>query len=210
MNNKPFTDYNHFLLKNNVSRETIEILNKFIELLQKWNKTINLIGKSTEDDIWFRHIFDCAQIINYINNEIIVTDFGSGAGFPGLILSFMGIKKVNLIESDSRKAAFLNEAAMLSSNKVYIHNSRIEELEPWKTDLITARALARLPALIELTTKFRDKDTKSIFLKGKQITEELQQAKLKYNFDYKLYNSQTNHESWLIEINGVNLISKKG
>lgn len=191
----------------NVSRETLVKLEKYVELLLKWNKSINLIGRDTENDIWIRHIIDSVQLLSYIDNQdVTLTDFGSGAGFPGLVLSFLGIKKVHLIESDMRKSIFLKEASMLSDNEVVIHNNRIEKLEPWVSDVITARALSQLPSLLKMVYPFKGKDSYCLFLKGKNINDEIIDAQKEFQIDYKLLDSITDVQAKIIKI--YNFVSK--
>ena len=186
----------------NVSRETFERLEKFHALLEKWNDKINLVGKSTIINIWERHIIDSAQLINHIPSSArSLTDFGSGAGFPGIVLSLLGMAEVHLVESDSRKAAFLVEASRLSAGKVHIHNERIEALTPWKSDVITARALAPLPWLIKLCHPFLQEGTTGLFLKGAHAQQELDSAKIHWDIDAQLHRSVTNTEAWIIQIN---------
>ena len=100
-------------------------LEEYVLLLLSRNQNYNFIGKSTEDDIWQRHILDCAQLIKYIENiNLKFADFGSGAGLPGVILSILGLKEIHLIEKSFRKSEFLREAKNLSTNRIFIQNSK--------------------------------------------------------------------------------------
>ena len=123
----------HFKELNNitdVSRETFNVVEDFVSLLVKWNKKINLVGKSTIHDVWERHVLDSAQLIKYIPKETsIITDFGSGAGFPAIILSIIGGWEVHLVESDQRKCAFMREASSRLGLNLHIHNDRIEKFK---------------------------------------------------------------------------------
>ena len=102
-----------------VSREALKRIVEFERLLLKWNKTINLVSKTTEDKFWQRHILDSLQLLKYIKGkDIHVIDVGCGAGLPGIVLSIAGIKNVSLVETDSRKVAFLYQAAKISNNNV--------------------------------------------------------------------------------------------
>ena len=99
----------------NVSRETIERLERYAALLIKWNKTVNLVGRSTIADLWRRHMLDSAQLFPYLPKSAgRLVDFGSGAGFPGLVLAIMGAPDVHLVEANARKCAFLREAARVT------------------------------------------------------------------------------------------------
>jgi len=191
----------------NVSRETLERLKQFEALLVKWNKAINLISKG-EKEIWQRHIIDSAQLLPLLkNNSTILTDLGSGAGFPGLILSYLGVENVHLVESDGRKCAFLTEAARLSPGKITIHHCRIEQIEPWETHVITARALAPLSKLIEMASVFGNKPEQYLFLKGAQVRTELDEAARQWKFDHQLHASVTQTEGFIVELTNL---SKRG
>ncbi|MBL8629676.1 MAG: 16S rRNA (guanine(527)-N(7))-methyltransferase RsmG [Rhodospirillaceae bacterium] len=166
------------LLKNeNVSRETFSKLQIYVDLLLTWNKKINLISKSTEADVWRRHILDSAQLYPLIPQDCLnLTDLGSGAGFPGLVLSIMGVRGVRLVESDARKCAFMREAARITGATATVLNQRAETVLPGAVDVVTARALASLPELLTLATPFIGPKTTCLFLKGQHIEAELTEA----------------------------------
>src|SRR5690606_9447814 len=131
------------MLKGITSRETLQRLKEYQALLLKWNKAINLISKSTEENCWERHILDSLQLLNYIQDkDIHLVDIGSGAGLPGIVLSIAGVRRVTIVESDQRKCSFLLQASKLSSNKIEIVNDRIENLKGLSCDILTARAFA--------------------------------------------------------------------
>ncbi|WP_371220059.1 16S rRNA (guanine(527)-N(7))-methyltransferase RsmG [Orientia tsutsugamushi] len=191
--------YDFLNINYNVSRETFNKFKEYYSLLSKWNSTINLVSATTLQNFWQRHIFDSIQLLNYIHNkDIIVADLGSGAGFPGVVLSISGIKNVILIESDSRKAAFLLQAAQLSDQKIEIINDRIQNLKV-KCDIVTVRALANLSTILSHTKQFTVKD-KYLILKGKNYQHEITQALLHNKFNYTLYQSCTDNSSWILEI----------
>jgi len=166
-----------FAQAENVSRETLARLRGYVDLLLRWNKKINLISKSTEADIWRRHIQDSAQLYPLIPRDCLgLTDLGSGAGFPGLVLAIMGAKGVRLVESDARKCAFLREAARVTGTEAQVLNQRIETLTAGPVDVITARALAPLTELLALAQPMIGPKTELLFLKGQHIEAELTQA----------------------------------
>ena len=133
-----------------VSRETYEKFEIFHETLFKWQNSINLISNSTLDNIWVRHFLDSCQLYRFTKNiSGNILDFGSGAGFPGLILAMMGNNNINIVESDKKKCTFIREVAMLSETNIKIYNCRIEDLSFLKPNLIMARALAPLNKLIK-------------------------------------------------------------
>ena len=160
-----------------VSRETLERLDLYLDLLKRWQKAINLVGLKTLEDPWRRHILDCAQLINYLPPHAgTIVDLGSGAGLPGLILAIFGQSKVHLVESDQRKALFLKEASRRLAVDVTIHVQRIEALGPLAPDVVTARALAPLPRLLDLASPLLSRDTMCLFLKGRHGKDELTEA----------------------------------
>src|SRR5579872_1231645 len=138
-------------LRVDVSRETRDQLEALVHTLGRWQKAINLVGKSTVEDIWIRHILDSAQLVPLIPRQARqLADLGSGGGFPGLVLAALRPElQVILIESDARKGAFLGEAGrrMGLKNQPKIVISRIEAAPPAAADVITARALAPLSQL---------------------------------------------------------------
>jgi 16S rRNA (guanine527-N7)-methyltransferase len=165
-----------------VSRETIAALQIYGALLIKWQKAINLVSGATLADLWRRHFLDSAQLLPLLNAPEIgdgaITDFGSGAGFPGLVLAILSGRPAHLVESDQRKAAFLGEAARATgcAGRVQVHVKRIEGLAPWRAGTITARALAELGTLLEWAAPFSGPDTVLLFLKGAKAEEELTAA----------------------------------
>ncbi len=181
----------------NVPHGTIE---KYIDLLLSWNKKINLISVKDKNELIERHVLDSLQLLDYIKNDQIVFDLGSGAGFPGLMLSYGGIKNTNLIESNSKKANFLTVAATLSSNKISIHNSKIENLNISYCDIITARGLASLENIFNSTKKITSSKTKFFLLKGKNIDIEIKKALDKWNFRYIIHQSKTSAEGCILEV----------
>src|SRR5581483_3005998 len=154
----------------NVSRETISALETYAALLVKWQKAINLVSGATLGDLWRRHFLDSAQLLALLNAPDIgdgaITDLGSGAGFPGLVLAILSGRPAHLIESDQRKAAFLGEAARATgcAGRVQIHAKRIERLEPWRAGTLTARALAELGPLLDWAAPFIGPETVCLFL----------------------------------------------
>lgn len=160
------------------TNEAIDNLKIYVELLLKWNKSINLIGKSTEDDIWERHILDSAQLVKYLPaRDLVITDFGSGAGLPGMVLAAFGVREVNLIESDNKKCIFLGEAKrVMSLTNAVIHNKRIENMTPIRSDIITSRAFSSISSILEMSERYIYKETLHIMLKGGKVTAELDEV----------------------------------
>ena len=191
-----------------VSRETITSLKKYENYLIKSNKTLNLIGKSTINQIWLRHFLDSSQVIDFIDkNETDLVDLGSGAGFPGLITAILAKDrkiplKVKLIEKSPRKASFLREIIKRLNLKAEVLNRNVLELSgKLETDLIIARAFKPLKIIF----RFLDKNTakwKKVFLfLGKTGQVELLQASKSWDIKYKQRMSVTSSDSIVIEIN---------
>lgn len=170
-----------FRTRTGVSRETMERLQAYAELLVKWQPRINLVGPDTVPELWRRHFFDSAQLMPLVGAVRRVVDLGSGAGFPGLVLAVMGASDVHLIESDARKCAFLREAARVAATAVTVHNRRIEQVAPLAADLVTARALAPLPRLLEWAAPHLGEGGRCLFLKGKGSEDELTAAAKDWN-----------------------------
>ena len=183
-----------------LTKHQIEQLDSYVSLLLKWNQKFNLIGKSTEADIWQRHILDSAQLMKYISGDnLVLTDFGSGAGLPAVVLAVMGGKdifeSVNLIESNSKKTTFLSEAARVIAIDINIINKRAEEIDFLKSDVITARAFADLDKIFSYILPFLKKDSLCLLLKGCKSKEEIAEAKKAWKFNFELFPSIIEEEN---------------
>ena len=173
-----------------VSRETLQRLERYIDLLKHWQRAINLVGSDTLKDPWRRHVLDSAQLINHLPaSPGMVLDLGSGAGLPGLILGILGVPNIHLVESDQRKAQFLKEASRRLEVNVTVHAHRIEDLESIQPAVVTARALAPLPRLLDLASPFLNRKTICLFLKGKHGKDELTIARKSWMMRHQLFPS---------------------
>ena len=158
----------------NVSRETIEKFRSYLTLLEKWQRRINLVSHSTLVDAWQRHILDSGQLAaHYPPQTSHILDVGSGAGFPGLVLAIMGGVTVDLVESDQRKAVFLSTVIRELGLPAKVHNQRIEIMPNLNPDVITARALAPVPKLLNLIKTQISPECICLFLKGASVEDEL-------------------------------------
>ena len=208
--------YKEFCLFQNVSRETYEKFIIFHKTLIKWQNSINLISKNTLENIWERHFLDSAQLYKITKDfKGNIIDFGSGAGFPGLILAMMGHKKIHLVESDQKKCTFLREVSMLSETNITVHNSRIENLDYFDVELITARALAPLNKLIDYAEAFvnkssiKNKPPKMLFLKGKSYRQEISNLIQKKDFSIEEFQSITDKCGKILYINKRNMLNTR-
>lgn len=175
-----------------VSRETLERLEAYVALLQSWNRRINLVGASTLGDPWRRHILDSAQLLPHIPpGARPVLDLGSGAGLPGLVLAILGVADMHLVESDGRKCAFLHEAVRITGAGTQIHPQRAEKCVLPGAAVITARALASLPLLLDIAERFLLPHSICLFLKGRAAAEELTLAAKDWKMKSRLVPSRS-------------------
>ena len=160
-----------------VSRETLARLEAYADLLILWSARINLVGRATIADLWRRHILDSAQLHPLIPEAArSLIDLGSGAGLPGLVLAILGVPGVELIEADSRKSAFLREAARVTGTEMTIRPCRVQAVAPHPADVVTARACAPLDELLGFAERFIAPRTLCLFLKGERFQQELTEA----------------------------------
>jgi 16S rRNA (guanine527-N7)-methyltransferase len=190
-----------------VSRETMAAMEKYAELLLKWQRAINLVSPNTISDLWLRHFADSAQLAQWIPQNCIIADLGSGAGFPGLILSILRPDlEIHLIESDERKGQFLKTVSRETLSKACIHIDRVERILPTlNPNIITARALASLTDLFEYCEPAAQKNPalKMLFLKGKRGEEECQDALKFYRFSFETSPSMTDSEAMIFRIENL-------
>ena len=191
--------------KLNFSNQSIDKLKEFANLVLKENKNYNLIAKSTENQIWHRHILDSAQLVRFIDFKIkSLADLGTGAGFPGLVLDIYNKNKafhVKLYEKSPVKRRFLiGVIKKLSLNAEVLGDVRNEVLD---SDIITCRAFKKLDQVIQVSREIAKKPYKMIILKGQNAQEELNKSLKTKKYPYKLECSMTNKDSKIIlmEIN---------
>jgi 16S rRNA (guanine527-N7)-methyltransferase len=190
-----------------VSRETLARLDRLVELLLQWQQTRNLIAASTIPNIWTRHIADSLQLLDLAGEAKIWVDLGSGGGFPGLVLACAladrAGAKVHLVESTAKKCAFLQAAAGDLRLPAAIHCERVENFTrafPSKPDVVTARALAPLPKLLDLAFPLLKRGTKGLFLKGQDVVSELTAASKCWSIRYKLVPSRTDDRARIVVV----------
>ncbi|QCO55799.1 16S rRNA (guanine(527)-N(7))-methyltransferase RsmG [Pseudorhodobacter turbinis] len=197
------------LIGENVSRETQNRLEIFVELVRKWNPVINLVSKSTLDQIWDRHIADSAQLYGLATGSALkFVDVGSGGGFPGIVLAILSSGEkadhvFQLVESDQRKATFLREVSRVLALPVEVHSVRIEGLRVQNADFLTARALAPLAKLLSFASLHLKSTGTCLFPKGSNYKSELVEALKIFSFDYDLIPSQTDTTGMILKISGL-------
>jgi 16S rRNA (guanine527-N7)-methyltransferase len=184
-----------------VSRETEEKLEAFVAQLETWSPRLNLISRHDLAQVWSRHIVDSLQLVPLIQPGIShAIDLGSGAGFPGLILAIATSIQVHLVESDQRKAAFLREAARITTAPVTIHAIRIESLQLPRAPLITARALAPLARLLPLVAPLIAENGECLLLKGARAQAELDEAQQHWHMVVDRHESRTSPDATILRI----------
>lgn len=185
-----------------VSRETIEKLEIYISLLQQWNKKINLVSQQGMDQVWKRHVYDSFQLIRYLDSSVkSIADLGSGGGFPGLILALSTDIPVILIESDMRKTIFLREVLRKTKTQATVLCQRIENVNAISADVVTARALTSLTQLLKFSKNILNKNGYCLFLKGRSVNLEIEEAQKNWKINYKTFSSQTNADGVIVKIN---------
>lgn len=195
-----------------VSRETLERLAIYQALVKKWTPRINLISRHTRDDIWDRHIVDSAQLAHFSPESVDHwVDLGSGAGFPGLVIAILAKetgspRRLTLVESDSRKAVFLRTVLRETEADAHVVNKRIEDTPRLHADVVSARALAGLQALLDYSAQHLNDDGIALFPKGENWRKEVDEAQSKWRFDYEIGTSETNATSVILCIKGLVLV----
>ncbi|MCF3974345.1 16S rRNA (guanine(527)-N(7))-methyltransferase RsmG [Paracoccus salsus] len=192
----------------NVSRETTDRLAAYESLIIRWNARINLVAPSTIANLRDRHIQDCLQIARHAQPDGgLWADLGSGGGLPGIVLAIVFAHtrtEFNLIESDQRKAAFLRTVIReLGLSRATVLPRRIEDVKPLKAAYVSARALAPLPRLMAYLMQHMAHDGEAWVMKGQRWQEELQAAKVEWNFNAEILPSQTMTGAAILKINGV-------
>lgn len=192
-----------------VSRETLAMLTTYETLLRKWTPKINLVSPTSLNDLWSRHFIDSAQIWRLASRRPgHWVDMGSGAGFPGLVVAIMArndgsATQLTLIESDTRKVAFLLTVCAELDLACGVLPARIEQLSSLGADVVSARALAPLSALLPYAEKHRRPSGICLFPKGATVHKEIEHARGHWVFDHRLHPSLTDRNAAVIEIGAM-------
>ena len=191
-----------------VSRETQDRLDRYAALLTKWTAAINLISPRSLPDLWRRHFLDSAQLQTYLPPAPAprsILDLGSGGGFPGLVLALLGCGHVHLVESDQRKAVFLQEVVRETGAAASVHPTRLESLESFPVDVVTCRAFAPLPKILSLAERFLvpqagQEGATGLFLKGRSVDQELTDAGKRWRLRIERFESITDPEGRILRL----------
>jgi len=190
----------------NVSRETVERLRLFEELVAKWTTKINLISKATVHEIWDRHIVDSAQIYHLAPKGFAHwADFGSGGGFPAIVIAAMAVEldpqaRFTLVESDQRKCVFFRTVIRELGLNSEVLSKRIDEVPRLDAEVISARALASLGGLLNFAEKHLSDDGMCIFPKGQSASDEIVEAQRDWRFELNQTQSITEKSAQILTI----------
>ncbi|MCJ2052677.1 16S rRNA (guanine(527)-N(7))-methyltransferase RsmG [Methylobacterium sp. J-070] len=191
-----------------VSRETADRLDVYVAQLRRWQPIKNLVGPATLAEVWTRHIDDALQLLDLAPEARTWLDLGSGAGIPGLILAIAGMERgirVDLVESNARKCAFLTETARVTGAPVRVRNARIEAVigDYVGTEIVCARALAPMAQLLAWTAPLLKTGTTGLFPKGRDVQAELTQAAAQWTVVNDLVPSRTDSEARIVRVTAL-------
>jgi 16S rRNA (guanine527-N7)-methyltransferase len=201
------SDRNRALRLTPVSRETEERLALLVAELERWQAAKNLVSSTTLGDVWTRHIADSVQIFNLAPQARRWLDLGSGGGFPGLVIGIClaesGAGRIDLVESNARKCAFLRHAARVTGAPVTVHAARIETVVvdfAGKIDVVTARALAPLPQLLTWCNELLRTGALGLFPKGQHLEQELTEASKYWKIQASTISSVTDEAARILMV----------
>lgn len=193
-----------------VSRETEARLDRYADLFVQWQAKTNLIAPSTLPNLWTRHISDSLQLLSIAPHAKTWLDFGSGGGFPGVVLACamadISGATVHLVERNAKKAAFLREALRVTGAPGQVHLADIGDSVDriaGPVDCITARAVASLELLLGFAKPFVKRGAKALFLKGQDVESELTEATKYWNIEPRLHASLTGGQGWIVELDRI-------
>lgn len=186
-----------------VSRETFALLGEFEREFMRWAPGINLVSPSTISDVWRRHILDSAQLISLAPSSLRWLDLGSGGGFPGAIIAILlndreGVL-IDLVDSNRKKASFLRTTLGKLNVRANVHACRIQDAGIFETDIVTARALAPLPVLLQLSSRWLQ-GGRGLFHKGREFLSEIAECGNDWRFDLLIHSSPVAEDSVVLDI----------
>lgn len=200
-----------------VSDEIAARLDKFVELLLQWQRTTHLIAPSTVPVVWTRHIADSLQLLPLLSKAKTIVDLGAGGGFPGLVLACaladVPGTTIHLVESNAKKAAFLREAQRIAGASAQVHCVRAEKFvqkPPAPVDAVTARAVASLKNLLDLSAPLLLAGAQAVFPKGQDVEVELTEASKYWNIQASLVPSLTDSQARIVHVQSATRIPSGG
>ena len=193
------------LVKNlNFNHKQLKLIELFVQEVLNYNQKYNLISRNSEKDIWNRHVLDSAQLVKYIDhiNFNSLSDLGTGAGFPGIILSIFYSDiltfHVKLFEKSQVKVNFIKDVIKkLELKRVDIYDNDYQS-HILNTDYIVCRAFKKLPEILRISRETAKKPHKLIVMMGKSAQEEINKASKGLIYKYKLVNSITSSDSKIL------------
>ena len=192
------------------SHEAVEKLDLYAAMLSEWNDRFNLVAPSTLPHVWSRHFLDSAQLMPLMPaGQQTLADLGSGAGFPGLVLSIIGKKDVHLVESTGKKADFLRAVIEKLGLDAVVHQQRVEDMRDFKFDIITARALSKLNDLLKIANPVLKKNGLCLFLKGQKADEELTESRKYWMFECEKTQSLSGPDGAILAIRNLHYIGRR-
>jgi 16S rRNA (guanine527-N7)-methyltransferase len=187
-----------------LNKTQVDKIDFYLSSIIEHNKHTNLVGKSTIENIWDRHVLDCLQLTKYIiDKKLKILDLGTGAGLPGVLFSIVGYQKVLMVDSVKKKTDFVRKIIKELSLTAKIQNKRIEKPPTPHHDIIVSRALAPLVKLITYARMYSNKNTTSLFLKGRNATSEIDIASKVYFFEFEKIKSLSSDDGCVLKINNI-------
>ena len=212
MLHKPFAR-DDFIEATDASPDVMVRMDAFLAALTDWNTRMNLVGPSALAEFWGRHALDSAQLLKLAPDARIWADLGAGAGFPGIVLAiFLKDRenaKVHLIESMAKRCAFLRSVSIDLGLPTLIHNSRAESLHLSPVDVVTARALAPMPRLLEYAQPLLRGSAVGLFLKGRDVERELEEARKSWRFEVSLSPSASDPEGRIVSLKRLSRVTTR-
>ena len=187
-----------------LNKTQVDKLDYYLSSIIKHNQHTNLVGKSTIENIWDRHVLDCLQLTKHITNKKLkILDLGTGAGLPGVLLSIVGYQKVLMMDSVKKKTDFVMKIIKELSLTAKIQNKRIENPPISQHDIIVSRALAPLVKLLTYARMYSNKNTTSLFLKGRNAISEIDIASKVYFFEFEKIKSLSSDDGCILKIRNI-------
>jgi len=187
-----------------LNKTQVDKIDYYLSSIIEHNKHTNLVGKSTIENIWDRHVLDCLQLTKYIiNKKLKILDLGTGAGLPGVLFSIVGFQKVLMVDSVKKKTDFVRKIIKELSLTAKIQNKRIENPPTSQHNIIVSRALAPLVKLLTYARMYSNKNTTSLFLKGRNANSEIDIASKVYFFEFEKIKSLSSDDGCVLKINNI-------
>jgi len=193
-----------WLVSRNVPRETLLLIERFVAMVIEESGRQNLVAASTHDHMWVRHVVDSAQLHDIAPPGDWI-DLGTGAGFPGMIIALLSTRSVTLVEPRARRAGFLQNCVKRLDlmSRVCVLPCRAEQVPAAAFSVISARAVAALPALFAFADHLASPDTIWLLPKGRSAAEELAQVRASWQGDFTLVDSVTDPGAAIIVASNV-------